>query len=211
MDEQKKSPRRRGEALEYAILEAAWKEFTEVGYNNLTMEGIAARAKTNKAVLYRRWPNKNDLVVAVLHKYLQNSSNEIPNTGNLRNDVFSFLVELIKPLKKIGIQAIRGLVAEHIGSTITASIPHLIQPGAESKLTAAISVILKNAELRGEINLEKLSMRIISLPVDLVRYELLTRKETISDEVIEEIVDNIFIPLVHVRAGSPIKKASVIL
>lgn len=201
MDEQKKSMRRRGEALEDAILEAAWKEFTEVGYNNLTMEGIAARAETNKAVLYRRWANKSELVIAVLHKYLQNSSNEIPNTGNLRNDVFYFLLELIKPLKKIGVEVIRELVAEHIGSAITASIPHLIQPGAENKLTAAIAAILKNAELRGEVRLEKLSMRIISLPVDLVRYELLTRKEPISDEVIEEIVDNIFIPLVHVQAG----------
>ncbi|SMC23426.1 transcriptional regulator, TetR family [Clostridium acidisoli DSM 12555] len=201
MNEQKNGTRRRGEALEYAILEAAWKEFTEVGYNSLTMEGVAARAETNKAVLYRRWSNKSELVIAVLHKYLQNSSNEIPNTGNLRNDVFYFLLELIKPLKKIGTQAIIELLAEHIGSTIISSIPHLIQPGAENKLTAAITAILKNAELRGEINLEKLSMRIISLPVDLVRYELLTRKEPISDEVIEEIVDTIFIPLVHVQAG----------
>lgn len=200
-DEIKNTRRRRGEALGDAILEAAWKEFTEVGYNNLTMEGIAARAKTNKAVLYRRWPNKSELVIAVLHKYFQNSSKEIPNTGNLRNDVFFFLLELIKPLKKLGIQAIRELVAEHIGSTITAAIPHLIQPGAENKLTSAMTAILKNAELRGEVNLDKLSMRIISLPVDLVRYELLTRKEPISDGAIEEIVDNIFIPLVHMQAG----------
>lgn len=201
MNEQKNGTRRRGEALEHAILEAAWKEFNEVGYNSLTMEGVAARAETNKAVLYRRWSNKSELVIDVLHKYLQNSSNEIPNTGNLRNDVFSFLLELIQPLKKIGNQAILELIAEHIGSTIISSIPHLIQPGAENKLTAAITAILKNAELRGEISLEKLNMRIISLPVDLVRYELLTRKEPISDEVIEEIVDTIFIPLVHVQAG----------
>lgn len=201
MNNQKNGTRRRGEALEHAILEAAWKEFAEVGYNSLTMEGVAARAKTNKAVLYRRWSNKSELVIAAMHKYLQNSSNEIPNTGNLRNDVFSFLVELIQPLKKISNQVIIELIAEHIGSITISSIPHLIQPGAENKLTAAITTMLKNAELRGEISLEKLNMRIISLPVDLVRYELLTRKEPISDQVIEEIVDTIFIPLVHVQAG----------
>lgn len=201
MNKQKNGTRRRGEALEHAILEAAWKEFAEVGYNSLTMEGVAARAETNKAVLYRRWSNKSELVIAALHKYLQNSSNEIPNTGNLRNDVFSFLVELIQPLKKISNQVIIELIAEHIGSITISSIPHLIQPGAENKLTAAIKTMLKNAELRGEISLEKLNMRIISLPVDLVRYELLTRKEPISDQVIEEIVDTIFIPLVHVQAG----------
>ena len=78
---------------------------------------------------------------------------------------------------------------------------HSIQPGSENKLTAAITAILKNAELRGEIRPDKLGRRVISLPVDLVRYELITRKEPITDSVIEEIVNNIFISLVHLQAG----------
>jgi AcrR family transcriptional regulator len=46
--------RRRGEILEDAIIKAAWDELSDIGYNSLTMETIAARAKTNKVVLYRR-------------------------------------------------------------------------------------------------------------------------------------------------------------
>ena len=45
--------RRRGTALEAALLEAAWDELSEVGYAALTMEGVAARARTSRAVLYR--------------------------------------------------------------------------------------------------------------------------------------------------------------
>ncbi|MDD4868097.1 MAG: TetR/AcrR family transcriptional regulator, partial [Mycobacterium sp.] len=41
-------------------------ELTEVGYGGLTMEGIAARAHTGKAALYRRWCSKRDLVHAAL-------------------------------------------------------------------------------------------------------------------------------------------------
>lgn len=41
-------------------------ELTEVGYGGLTMEGIAARAHTGKAALYRRWCSKHDLVHAAL-------------------------------------------------------------------------------------------------------------------------------------------------
>jgi AcrR family transcriptional regulator len=58
--------RRRGAALEQALYEAALAELAAVGYGGLTMEGIAARAHTGKAALYRRWSSKHDLVQAAL-------------------------------------------------------------------------------------------------------------------------------------------------
>ena len=58
--------RRRGEVLERALYEATLAELTEVGYGGLTMEGIAARAHTGKAALYRRWATKCELVHAAL-------------------------------------------------------------------------------------------------------------------------------------------------
>jgi AcrR family transcriptional regulator len=58
--------RRRGEALERALYEATLDELADVGYGRLTMEGIAARAQTAKAALYRRWASKHDLVHAAL-------------------------------------------------------------------------------------------------------------------------------------------------
>ena len=56
---QRSRQRRRGEELEAALLEAAWAELVEVGFARLTMESVAARAKTGVAVLYRRWPRKD--------------------------------------------------------------------------------------------------------------------------------------------------------
>ncbi|SPM41308.1 transcriptional regulator [Mycobacterium numidiamassiliense] len=58
--------RRRGEVLERALYEATLAELAAVGYGKLTMEGIAARAHTGKAALYRRWASKHDLVHAAL-------------------------------------------------------------------------------------------------------------------------------------------------
>jgi AcrR family transcriptional regulator len=203
MDEQTKGTRRRGEVLEEAILLAAWEELRETGYSHLTMESAAARAGTNKAVLYRRWANKSDLVIAALHKYLPRFPNEIPNTGNLRDDVYAYLHGLAGPIKSIGAQTIRGLMTEQLGSGsplfrhLIESMPQLSQPRSESKLTAAMTTILKNAELRGEVRLEKLSPRIISLPWELLRNEIITRQE-VSDTTIAEIVDDIFLPLIHI-------------
>lgn len=202
MDEQKKDTRRRGEILEDAILLAAWEELAEIGYSHLTMESAAARAGTNKAVLYRRWANKSELVMAAVRKYLPRFPNEIPNTGNLRDDVYAYLHGFAEPLNSIGMQTIRGLMTEQLGSGsplfhhLIESIPQVSRPRSESKLTVAMTAILKNAELREEVCLEKLSPRIISLPWELLRNEIITRQE-VSDTTIAEIVDDIFMPLIQ--------------
>jgi len=194
-----KGTRRRGKVLEDAILEAAWKELCDVGYNHLTMEGVAARAKTNKAVVYRRWANKPTLILSVLHKFvppLPLLPKEVPDTGDLRNDVFSFLHGIAKPLQIIGAETIHGLIVD-FGKDKLISIPQIIPPKEEDKLITAMTTILKNAEMRGEVKLEKISLRIISLPLDLLRYELLTTHEPVSDKIIHEIVDDIFMPLIR--------------
>ena len=61
--------RRRGEELEAALLDAAWEELVEVGFAKMTMESVAARARTGVAVLYRRWTGKDDLAIAAIAHY----------------------------------------------------------------------------------------------------------------------------------------------
>ena len=58
--------RRRGDVLERALLDAAWAELEDSGYDDLTIDAVAQRAGTSRAVLYRRWPNKQDLMLAAL-------------------------------------------------------------------------------------------------------------------------------------------------
>lgn len=62
--------RRHGKELEHALYAATLAELTALGYGRLTMEGIAARARTGKAALYRRWPDKHALVLAALRHAL---------------------------------------------------------------------------------------------------------------------------------------------
>ncbi|EJF38202.1 transcriptional regulator, TetR family [Clostridium sp. MSTE9] len=198
MEERKKETRRRGEVLEEAILRAAWEELAEKDYVHLTMESVATRAGTNKAVLYRRWDNKSELVIAALRKHLPKITNEVPNTGSLRGDVYAFLHARVEPMRTINVQAIRGLMMDpRVWRTIASFMPHIFQKRSENKLTAAMMTIMKNAELRGEISLEKLSPRIITLPLDLLQCELITKQEPVSDTAIMEIVDDIFMPLIH--------------
>jgi AcrR family transcriptional regulator len=58
--------RRRGMQLEHELYAATLAGLAAVGYGALTMEGIATRARTGKAALYRRWSSKHALVQAAL-------------------------------------------------------------------------------------------------------------------------------------------------
>ena len=69
---------------ELEILEAALEVLAEVGYDRLTMDAVAAKAKASKATLYRRWTNKVSLVIDALHPKGQYV---VPDTGSLRGDL----------------------------------------------------------------------------------------------------------------------------
>lgn len=203
-EESEPKTRRRGAVLEEAILDAARAELSEVGYDRLTMEGVASRAKTNKAVLYRRWPGKPELVLATLGQQLgafHDSSEDVPDTGSLRDDLLTYLTRLFEPLQGIEPETIRGLLSARAG-TLVAVLPQAavrLRDGNSRSMTA-ITKILRAAERRGEIHLGDPSARIISLPMDLMRYELFTRQEPIPEDTITRIVDDIFIPLLRGRS-----------
>src|SRR5258708_2067860 len=59
----------------------------EVGYDALTMDAVALRAKSSKATLYRQWDSKPRLVAAALHHGKPVRMDEI-DTGSLRGDLY---------------------------------------------------------------------------------------------------------------------------
>jgi AcrR family transcriptional regulator len=70
---------------EQQILDATLAVLADVGYDRLTMDAVAARAKASKATLYRRWSNKVSLVIEALQH--SKGPGELPDTGTLRGDL----------------------------------------------------------------------------------------------------------------------------
>lgn len=70
---------------EQEILDATLEVLADVGYDRLTMDAVAARAKASKATLYRRWNNKVSLVIEALHH--SKGVTELPDAGTLRGDL----------------------------------------------------------------------------------------------------------------------------
>jgi len=184
--------RRRGAQLEAALLDAAWTELTEVGYGALTMEGVAARAETSRAVLYRRWPNRTELALAAIHHRTQLAATEIPDTGTLRDDVLALLRHLSARGGEVA-GVFSFLIADYFDQT-GLSLAELRERALAGRPTA-IQTVLDRAAARGEIDPGRLSPRIASLPVDLVRHDLIMNRSPVPDPVLIEIVDNLFLPL----------------
>jgi AcrR family transcriptional regulator len=103
--------RRRGEALERAIFDAVLDQLQAVGYVGLTMEGVATRAHTGKAALYRRWPRKEDLVVDALEHALP-SPTDLPDHGEVRDDLLDLLRRMTAMLNSPAGCALQCLMSE---------------------------------------------------------------------------------------------------
>jgi AcrR family transcriptional regulator len=56
--------RPRSEQAEQAIIEATLDLFAEKGFEGVCVELVATRAGVGKATIYRRWPNKEELLLA---------------------------------------------------------------------------------------------------------------------------------------------------
>jgi AcrR family transcriptional regulator len=178
--------RRHGTELDNALLQAAWDEVCAVGYASLTMEGVAARAGTGKAVLYRRWPKRAELVVAAMRHHLGSITDEIPDTGDLREDVLIVLRQIKDRAERIGPDIFHGLRME------SQDLP----PEAFAITPGVMTTLLTRAAERGDIHPEKVTPLIASLPGILIRHELLLTSVTVSEAYLTEIVDEVFLPLV---------------
>ena len=84
---------RRGVSL--AIQRATLKELARAGYRGMSMESVARRAGVGKAALYRRWPSKRAMIVALIADWGAEAA-ETPDTGTLEGDIELFLTATLK-------------------------------------------------------------------------------------------------------------------
>ncbi len=190
--------RRYGAALEAALLDATWAELQAVGYGRLRMETVAHRAGTSRAVLYRRWRNRPELVIAALRRHRPALSCEAPDTGSLRGDVLAWLRQVSARLAEIGPETVYGLLGDYFAD---ADLFPRIQDEVLSLGPEVMATILKRAAERGEVRGD-ISPVIATLPADLYRHKSFLARTPPPDSVLLEIVDDVFLPLARSQSAS---------
>jgi AcrR family transcriptional regulator len=188
--------RRRGTALERAVLQAAIDELLAVGYARLTMDRVAERAGTNKNAIYRRWPSRAALAVAA-YRQMAAGDLPLPDTGTLRDDALELLRRANGAWSSPVGSVQRSLLA---GVADDPELLALIQERSNDAGSAFWLTILGRAVARGEARPEALHPRVATVAIVLLRNEYVTRGiSTVPDHVIMEIVDEVYVPLVRGR------------
>ncbi|GAA4104412.1 TetR/AcrR family transcriptional regulator [Nocardioides kongjuensis] len=175
---------------EQEILDAAIAVLVDVGYDRLTMDAVATRAKASKATLYRKWDGKAALVIDALMS--QKTPLETPpDTGSLRGDLLSMYC------------GHGGLTDEHqtalLGSVVTAI-------GRDPEFAAAFRdrfiapkvevgrVVYERARQRGELRDDvDLDILTAALP-GIVLHRGFLLGDPPTQDLIARVVDQVIIP-----------------
>lgn len=190
-------PRRRGTALDDAILQATIAEIDHHGYSDLSIERVAERARASKASVYRRWPSKVALVLAAVHHQLPDTA-AAPDTGSLRGDLLALFLGAARQLSGPAGVAIRGM----LGDALRAPELHAeLRRYTRGRSVTALRDVLRRAGQRGDLTPESITPRQLETGMSVLRFHFLVHGAPIPDTVVVEIVDEVVLPLF--RAAAP--------
>ncbi|MBZ9640780.1 TetR/AcrR family transcriptional regulator [Streptomyces sp. PSKA30] len=189
------TPRRRGAVLERAILEAALEQLSTVGWNGLTMEGVAAGAHTGKAAVYRRWPSKEDLVADALQAGLPRID-AAPDLGSVRQDLVALCHQARDAMYSRPGSALRSVI--HECDTLQAERFHdVIVEGVVEPMISLLREVINRGIERGEVRSDAANGYVYDAIPAMMMYRSKVCASEWSDRDIEEMVEQLMVPLLR--------------
>jgi AcrR family transcriptional regulator len=185
-----------------AILDAVIAILAETGYDGMTMDMVAVRAKAGKGAVYRRWPSKAAMVVdAVANmKRAQVDLENMRDTGTLRGDLLALfqprsIAETDKKLRAAS--ALTSLIAEQ---------PSFAQVGHEALVTPWVEAnraLFQRAIDRGEMvanpHLDTLAQMLPSMGA----YRALIQRRAFDRNFLIEMLDGVLLPALGIGRSPP--------
>ncbi len=190
--------RKRDHTRDQEILDATLDVLAETGYDGMTIDMVAARAKAGKATLYRRWSSKPELVLDAVAcmKSKDIDLTALPDTGTLRGD----LVAMIKaPSIRDGerkLKIMAGIVSMIARSPelATAAYEALVEPRA-----AMNRIFFQRAIERGEIPADVDIERLCMIGPAMVAYRVLMLGKHADREFLVSTIDTVILPAAGIR------------
>ncbi len=177
---------RRNVKSHHAILDATLELVHEVGYDRLSIEGIAARAGVGKSTVYRWWNSKGELVVEALAEVL--TAQPVPDSGDTRRDLTGIVEQALSLYSQdTGARSIiAGLVSDmnHNADLAATLREQFIEPrraGNRAAVTRAIE--------RGDLPVDTDTELLIDRLVAPIAYRALITGAPLEPGIATELVD----------------------
>lgn len=186
-----RTPAPRGEAREQAILDAALALVMEVGYDRLSMDALAERARASKATIYRRWSGKAQVVAEAIRRR-KHAGHAVPDTGSLRQDLIEALGTMC-----VSLDGDEALVAGVMSAM--RSDPELADLMRSQVLDgdSPTDVVVARAVARGDLPAGTSGALVNEVAPAVVMTRLVFRGEPLDQAFTEHLVDEIILPLLH--------------
>jgi AcrR family transcriptional regulator len=180
-------------AREAAILDAIRDLLAEVGYDRMSIDEVARRARASKATIYRRWSGKPDMVAAALHGLMVDHP-PVPDTGSLRGDLIAAMTgfcrayERKQPIVLSLLAAIRS----------DPSLGRLLHEHVLSAGVTESAAVLDRAVARGELSAAADVTTLVEVGKALLWHRLLLSGEPLDQPWVAHVVDDVLRPLLGV-------------
>ncbi|WP_432131282.1 TetR/AcrR family transcriptional regulator [Streptomyces tendae] len=191
--------RRRGAVLERAILEVALEQLGTVGWNGLTMEGVAAGARTGKAAVYRRWSSKEDLVADALRSGLPDF-HAVPDLGSVREDLLELCRRARDAMYGRPGSALRSVIHE-CDTKLAERFHDVIIKGVVEPTLKMLREVVNRGMERGEVRRDAANGYIFDAIPAMMMYRSKICASEWTDRELEEMIDQLMVPLL--RSGGP--------
>jgi AcrR family transcriptional regulator len=189
--------RKRGAELEDAIHDAVFAELADVGYAGFTVEAVAARAKTGKASIYRRWGTKQDLVVdAFLARYggpgdILNEIRSDPNATT--RELLVRLATRICEVSDVAGEVMRAVACE---ATRDPDLASAVDQKVHCPKRAAFVELLHRGVERGEVRPDAACTLYADILPAMLTYRMVLNNQPVTEHDAIEIVDHVMLPLI---------------
>lgn len=173
---QKTPGRPRSTKSHQAMLKATLELLGEVGFENMSIEAISARAGVGKTTIYRRYNSKEELVADAIESIRQDVV--IPDTGNLYNDLNELIENAAQiTLSPLGRQTVAMIISSAASNAQFAQIywTKYLQPRRE-----AFAKVIERATMRNEIQVDVDPGLIFDSMSGIMLYALIFPPETES-------------------------------
>lgn len=183
------STRPRSERARTAILIATRDLVAEVGYEAMTIEGIAARAKVGKQTIYRWWRSKSAILAECVLEGLVLPSRDVPaDTGDLREDLVAWLRATLTDLSSPATESLlRGLIAAAAEDPELAAVLYERLTGPQES-----SVVGRLHAVAGEVdgNGDEAAANVVEMLFGTIVYRVLCRL-SLEPGLAEGLVDTV--------------------